>query len=1397
MWEIVRLLQLPWGAGSRDLKEVKQGGLVGGLLVSLRVARSGDGPPKDTRLLTARMKAPRRGRQTACVASRFLATTAVRALATTIQVIQQLAVMKMRLKRFCSVLVLVVAALAGTPALAVVTGQYLFENNLLDTSPNARHGTGVASPTFVSPGLYPGSNFALQLNTNGLLMPNQTAGQAVTLPASTPFVTNASGATLTAWVRLDGGTSNRTIIGINNGDTATGGGQGAARSTLQIIDSGGNAQVRALGRRLDSGGSANANSGTTFLTLGQTYFLAGVFDYVNNAIRVYIDGVQVGSSTPGWTAVSANTANLASEIGSVPTANASNQEYWPGLIDGARIFNTALTAEQIMGLYTNPDSVPNPFTPGDTDGNGVVNGDDLTPIRQNYLQAVTMRSQGDLTGDNQVTFADFREWKTAVLGGGGSLDGLDLSFAAVPEPSAILLALLTACGLSLRRVRRATICATVVLAAVATATSARAAVSVTADPAVPASPNVVTVDPTTAATGGNIGLADVRMIRQTFKNPATFNVGTIITGFDVTGGVGGFQISFYEVNDVNAADWASTGVAASPLHTVAFPGNLPGTTNRLQFNLSGPDVFSLPARNAGTQGYAVVFQTVDQVSNPGQFRHTNTATTDTDLYIDGRHYTHTGAAESGGVRDLGLWLLGPDPNLPGPGDVDGLNGVTIADLEIIAANFRKNGGRSQGDLTGDGFIDLFDFRDWKANYPGANSGSGGLAEFETLLGVPEPATAMLALMVVVGGCGLVRRREIFVAKRFRPQALLILGSLAAATLSSSSARAQVDFYFVPAGTANYNLESSWVDPNLGNNFVPSYTFNERATIDNGGTAEVSETGVASPGALTVGSTRAGQAGTGTLRVKNGGQLDVVTGTLTTGAITIGVAGAGIVEVQPGGILTSTGALSTGANDTDLLIVGGAGPATPTATLTVPVAVLNGRSQVFPNANFSTGTSLSFGANGIYTFEASAVGTGRINAGGIATLNGTARLNFTGVTPTVGGPKFTIIEADSFGTSAFRSVTSSASFPANQMLVPVPTDIGGGRQQLRVGLEEVFVLEVNRDTGAVKVTHPGSSAINFDSYSVASAAGSLVPANFNGIKDQGLFGGNWIEATATVNAVGEFKPNLSSAVAGGTQISLGNIYNPFAGGFGGASEEDLQFEFSRFSDGAVIRPTVTYTGTAVNNLLLQVDPSGTGDVLLRNTSQTTVSIDGYHVLSASGRLSTAAWSSLDDQNVGGANVWLENLNNGATKVGEFNQSGFLSLAPGTSLNLGKLYTGGTQDLTFEFLMQGQSTGTAGVVLYQAANVPVPGDFNGNGVVDAADYTRWRDNLGAATEAGINNNGDGGGVTASDFTHWKTRFGNTSGAGSVGLDGAAVPEPAARVLLAMAGVLLNCLRCNRAE
>ena len=91
------------------------------------------------------------------------------------------------------------------------------------------------------------------------------------------------------------------------------------------------------------------------------------------------------------------------------------------------------------------------------------------------------------------------------------------------------------------------------------------------------------------------------------------------------------------------------------------------------------------------------------------------------------------------------------------------------------------------------------------------------------------------------------------------------------------------------------------------------------------------------------------------------------------------------------------------------------------------------------------------------------------------------------------------------------------------------------------------------------------------------------------------------------------------------------------------------------------------------------------------------------------------------------------------------------------------------------------------------VGVPGDYNNDGTVNAADYTVWRNNLGQAVQ--LTNEVAGttpGQVTPEDYVAWKARFGNTSGSGGGSLAAGAVPEPAAWLLGLAAVSLLGTLR-----
>ncbi len=80
---------------------------------------------------------------------------------------------------------------------------------------------------------------------------------------------------------------------------------------------------------------------------------------------------------------------------------------------------------------------------------------------------------------------------------------------------------------------------------------------------------------------------------------------------------------------------------------------------------------------------------------------------------------------------------------------------------------------------------------------------------------------------------------------------------------------------------------------------------------------------------------------------------------------------------------------------------------------------------------------------------------------------------------------------------------------------------------------------------------------------------------------------------------------------------------------------------------------------------------------------------------------------------------------------------------------------------------------GLVQYDAEHHLVPGDYNGNGATDAADYAVWRKGL------GIN-------YGPVDYDLWRMNFGQTGGSGAGATANAAVPEPATLVLLIIAAV-----------
>lgn len=81
------------------------------------------------------------------------------------------------------------------------------------------------------------------------------------------------------------------------------------------------------------------------------------------------------------------------------------------------------------------------------------------------------------------------------------------------------------------------------------------------------------------------------------------------------------------------------------------------------------------------------------------------------------------------------------------------------------------------------------------------------------------------------------------------------------------------------------------------------------------------------------------------------------------------------------------------------------------------------------------------------------------------------------------------------------------------------------------------------------------------------------------------------------------------------------------------------------------------------------------------------------------------------------------------------------------------------------------------------LPLPGDFNGDGVVDIADYTTWRDVLDEVVTPLTSADHSGNGIVdAADYTIWVNNFGQILGGGAL-----AVPEPTGAATLALLGAI----------
>jgi autotransporter-associated beta strand protein len=201
---------------------------------------------------------------------------------------------------------------------------------------------------------------------------------------------------------------------------------------------------------------------------------------------------------------------------------------------------------------------------------------------------------------------------------------------------------------------------------------------------------------------------------------------------------------------------------------------------------------------------------------------------------------------------------------------------------------------------------------------------------------------------------------------------------------------------------------------------------------------------------------------------------------------------------------------------------------------------------------------------------------------------------------------------------------------------------------------------------------------------------------------------------------------------------------------------------------------TLGGTgAIGSVADPVDILVAGGTIAPGASVGTLSNVGNMAFGANSHLAIEVEGATADKLAVTGNIDLSALANSLDVTGTGSGSWVIATYTGTLTGVFESITNG---LTIDYGTRNNGQ----ITISGTLSAGVPGDYNGDQKVDAADYTVWRDNLGGAATALQNRDpANSGNVNADDYTFWKSRFG-TSGSGSASIGGN-VPEPSTITML----------------
>ncbi len=575
--------------------------------------------------------------------------------------------------------------------------------------------------------------------------------------------------------------------------------------------------------------------------------------------------------------------------------------------------------------------------------------------------------------------------------------------------------------------------------------------------------------------------------------------------------------------------------------------------------------------------------------------------------------------------------------------------------------------------------------------------------------------------------------------------------------------------------------------------------------------------------------RMGEGNSASVNISSGGSVTAI-GITTIGSVTnsswsgtLAVAGTGSnftsteetfvgnvangwVDIDSGGaVVTDSGVLGNNTNVRGLLTLDDAGSSWTTTNHFTVGGSGWGEVTVGSGARLHVGTQLNINSHALTTFTLNGgavrfntlsdpanklkLNTGTIQLAGNRDLATDAVVTrFFGVIPTLGPGRNLTIE----GTA---TVSTGLSIQGGTLKVG-SLNLGAAPFHFSGGVLEVTGGSVSLPNGTVAVPTGGQfRALGTISQRISGAAGSIITAtgaltmglafNYDGFYTGGQLAvgphsvtlldfNDAVFDSGSLITIGVGASSIPGALSaangltldfGGNVVGFGTITTPnnvakplINNGHITGFSSVARITLPGYVKGAGTFDNVNFTGTFAPGL----SPTSmvVGNVGFSNSSLLAMEIGGTSPGSSYDQILSSGALTLD----GALQVTLINGFNPAagqsfnlfdwnSVSGTFDSLNLPALGGGLSWNTSQLYTTGVL-----------SVSSAGL----------PGDYNNNGVVDAADYTLYRDALG--TNTALANDTTPGTVTVADYAVWQTNFGQTLSASAA----SAVPEPATWIL-----------------